>query len=41
MLKAVSILKNLKISKDVATQQIAENYSLSSEETAVLVDSKW
>jgi hypothetical protein len=41
ILKTVSILKNLKLSKDAATQQIVENFSLSNEEAAALVDSRW
>ena len=41
ILKTVSILKNLKLSKDDVTQQIIENYSLSDEEAAALVDSRW
>ena len=41
ILKTVSILKKLKLSKDAVIQQIIENYSLSNEEAAALVDSRW
>ena len=40
-LKAVAMLKNLKISKDLAIAQIIENYALSNEEAAALVNSNW
>ena len=41
ILKTVSILKKLKLSKEAVIQQIIENYSLSNEEAAALVDSRW
>ena len=40
-LKAVAMLKKLKISKDLAIAQIIENYALSNEEAAALVNSNW
>ena len=41
ILKMVSVLKKLKLSKEAVIQQIIENYSLSNEEAAALVDSRW
>ena len=41
ILKAVSMLKKLELTKDAAIQQIIENYALSSEEAAALVNSRW
>ena len=40
-LKAVAMLKKLKISKDLAIAQIIESYALSNEEAASLVNSCW
>ena len=39
--KAVAMLKKLKISKDLAIAQIIESYALSNEEAASLVNSCW
>jgi len=39
--KAISMFKNLKLTKEVAIQQIGESYALSSEEAAALVNSRW
>ena len=39
--KAVTMLKKLKISKDLAITQIIENYALSNEEATALVNSCW
>ena len=39
--KAISMFKNLNLTKDVAIQQIGESYALSSEEAAALVNSRW
>ncbi len=41
ILKAVSMLKKLELTKNAAIQQIIENYALSSEEAAALVNSRW
>ena len=39
--KAISMLKNLNLTKDIAIQQIGESYALSSEEATALVNSRW
>ena len=41
MLKAVAMLKKLKLSKEVAVKQIADTYSLTHEEALSLVNSNW
>ena len=41
MLKAVSMLKKLKISKDAAIHEIMNTYSLTDEEAKVLVNNNW
>lgn len=39
--KSITMLKKLKLSKDLATQQIIETFSLSNEEAVALIDSCW
>ena len=41
IVKAVSMLKKLNLSKEAVTQQIIEAYSLADEEAVALVDSRW
>ena len=41
MLKAVAMLKKLKLSKEVAAKQIADTYSLTHEEALSLVNNNW
>ncbi len=41
MLKAVAMLKKLKLSKEVAAKQIADTYSLTYEEAVAMVNSNW
>ena len=41
MLKAVSMLKKLKISKDAAVHEIMNTYSLTDEEAKALVNNNW
>lgn len=39
--KAVIMLKKLKLTKEAATRQIMESYSLPDKEAAALVNSNW
>ena len=39
--KAVTMLKDLQLTKDAAIQQIMKNYSLPDKEAAALVNSNW
>ena len=41
ILKAVSMLKKLKLSKDAAIEQIVENYALTNDKATALVNSRW
>jgi len=41
LLRTVNMLKKLKLTKDVAIQQLAENFALHDDEAAALVNSNW
>ena len=41
ILKAVSMLKKLKLSKDAVIEQIVENYALTNDKATALVNSRW
>ena len=41
ILKAITMLKNLKLDKETAIKQIASTYSLTTKEATALVNSNW
>ena len=41
ILKAITMLKNLKLDKETAIKQIASTYSLTNKEATALVNSNW